>query len=48
LDRLTGYFQKVVATPDAQKGLEKLGMVPAYKGPEEFGKFIRNELGKGM
>lgn len=44
VEKLSGYFQKVLALPNVQKKMQELGMTPAYLGPDEFGEYVRKNL----
>lgn len=46
VDKLAGYFQKVVESREVEKKLKELGMTKAYLPPAEFAKFVRSEVAK--
>jgi tripartite-type tricarboxylate transporter receptor subunit TctC len=43
VDKIAGYFKKVVSLPDIQEKLKKLAVTAAYQSPEEFDKFLRDD-----
>jgi tripartite-type tricarboxylate transporter receptor subunit TctC len=46
VDKLAGYFQRVLAVPDLQKKMKELCVTPAYLGPDEWDKFLRDDYEK--
>ncbi len=46
VDKLSGYFQKVLSTPDVRDKIYELGMTLSFKGPDDFKKWIESEVEK--
>jgi tripartite-type tricarboxylate transporter receptor subunit TctC len=46
VDKLAGYFQKVLAIPDLQKKMKELCVTPAFLGPDEWDKYLRDDYEK--
>jgi tripartite-type tricarboxylate transporter receptor subunit TctC len=46
VDKLSGYFQKVLSTPDVKDKIYELGMTLSFKGPDDFKKWIQSEVEK--
>ncbi len=45
-EKLSRYFQKTLDLPDVNKKIKEFGMDKAYMGPNEFGKFLQDEVAK--
>ncbi len=43
VDKIAGFFKKVIALPDIQEKMEMFCVTPAYLGPEEWDKFLRGD-----
>ncbi len=41
--KLSEAVKKVMSNPAVQARLEKIGVIPTYQGPKEFGEFLREE-----
>ena len=46
LERLSNEVRKVINAPDVKDNWAKQGAVPMAMAPEEFGKFVREDIGK--
>jgi tripartite-type tricarboxylate transporter receptor subunit TctC len=46
VSKLAGYFKQVLEDPEVASKLSAGGAMPTYMGPEEFGKWIKNEYEK--
>jgi tripartite-type tricarboxylate transporter receptor subunit TctC len=44
IDRLNADFRKLLAQPDVKKRMEDFGITVVGNSPEEFGKFIKDEI----
>jgi len=43
VDKLVPVFKKVISSPPVVAKIEKLGLIPRYRGPQEFGDFLQKE-----
>jgi len=46
VDRLNADFRKLLAQPDVAKRMEGFGITVVGNSPDEFAKFIRDEIGR--
>jgi tripartite-type tricarboxylate transporter receptor subunit TctC len=48
VEKLSEAVKKALSNPAVNEQLEKIGVVPAYQGPKEFGAFLREEYEQFM
>jgi tripartite-type tricarboxylate transporter receptor subunit TctC len=46
VDKLAGYFQKILGLPDLQNKMKEFCVTSAYLGPEDWNKYLRDDYAK--